>query len=103
MVFGFVVEKFNLFIKQLSFLTGSPIMPKIAFTSTPHPVLAENFGIGIVILGLIIALLAFIKYKSVEKQLEEEAYRPSILLNVMLILSVLAIGAFLVIYLINRA
>jgi putative membrane protein len=46
-------------------------------------------------------VLAFIRYKKVERQIDDDTYRPSPILSVMLFLSVLAIGIFLAMYLIH--
>lgn len=102
MAFGFVVEKFALFIKQIAILLGKShpsLLPHPSTTSLQG--YSSIFGIFLVALGVLICLLAFIKYKKVEKQIEDDTYRPSILLNVMVTLSVLLIGVFLVIYLNN--
>jgi len=91
---GFVVEKFALFLKQIAHLLGSPV--------TPSPSLrgySAIFGVLLVALGVLICLLSFIKYKKVERQIEDQTYHPSPLLDVMLTLSVLLIGIFLAIYL----
>src|ERR1700733_13565445 len=66
MAFGFVVEKFSLFIKQLSyFITKTP------FSTEFHPasqiLFSSAFGIILVGLGALIGFLAFIKYKRVER------------------------------------
>ena len=94
MAFGFVVEKFTLFIRQIAILIGTPPVPIHSFQGY-----SSIFGGFLVGLGVIICLLAFIKYKKVEKQIENDTYQPSMLLNVMLTLAVLLIGIFLVIYL----
>lgn len=102
MAFGFVVEKFTLFMKQITlFLSQNP--------SAPHPVTrnlvqgySSVFGASLVGLGVLICLLAFVKYKNVEKQIEDNSYRPSTVLSVVLTLSVLLLGVFLVIYLNNN-
>lgn len=96
MAFGFVVEKFALFIKQIALLLG-----KQQTTTSSLQGYSSIFGEVLVGLGVIICLLAFIKYKKVEKYIKDDTYHPSILLNVMLMLSVLLIGFFLVIYLNN--
>jgi len=44
-------------------------------------------------------VLAFIRYKIVEKQIEDDTYRPSVILSVLLFLSLLSIGVFLLLYL----
>lgn len=101
MAFGFVVEKFALFLKQLSFLLG-----KSNFTGKIHPVYeppeySSIFGIVLVAVGALIGFLAFIKFKKAEKQIREGWYQPSFVLELMLTLFILAIGVFLIIYLIQ--
>lgn len=46
-------------------------------------------------------VLAFIRYKKVERQIDKDTYQPSLILDILLTLSILAIGVFLVIYLIH--
>lgn len=46
-------------------------------------------------------LLAFIRYKKTEKQIDEETFRPSILLDILLTIAILAVGVFLVFVLIH--
>ena len=102
MAFGFVVEKFALFITQIAFVLGKSHSQMSPYTSHPIQGYSSIFGVFLVALGVLICLLAFIKYKKVEKQIENDTYQPSTLLNIMLMLSILLIGAFLVIYLNNR-
>lgn len=99
MAFGFVVEKFALFIKQIALLLGEQHPPMLHSPSLQG--YSSTFGVVLVALGVLICLLAFIKYKSVEKQIENDTYNPSTLLNIMLTLSVFLIGLFLVVYLKN--
>jgi putative membrane protein len=101
MAFGFVVEKFALFIKQIALFLGKSHADLLPETSHSLQGYSSIFGIFLVALGTFISLLAFIKYKKVENQIENEDYQPSIALNVMLTVSVLLIGIFLVIYLNN--
>jgi len=46
-------------------------------------------------------VLALIRYKKVERQIDEDTYQPSSLLDVLLALSVLSVGIFLVLYLVH--
>ncbi len=94
MAFGFVVEKFALFLKQLSYFLGRE-------TVAPSGGYSSFFGIFLVMLGTLMGVLSFIRYKKVEKQIDDDAYRPSRILDVLLTLSVLAIGVFLAIYLVH--
>jgi len=58
-------------------------------------------GIFLVGFGTLMSLLAFIRYKKVERQIDEEIYKSSSILDILLLLSVLSVGIFLVIYLIH--
>jgi uncharacterized membrane protein YidH (DUF202 family) len=106
MAFGFVVEKFAFFLKQAAYYLsasglraegGHPTRP----VGPPSPGYSSVLGIMLVALGAIIALLSFARYKKVERQIDEDAYRPSVILDALLTLSVLVIGIFLLIYLLH--
>jgi uncharacterized membrane protein YidH (DUF202 family) len=101
MAFGFVVEKFALFIKQIALLLGKVDLPALSPPSSVVQGYSPIFGVFLVSLGVLICLLSFIKYKKVEQQIEKNNYQPSTVLDVLLTLSVLLIGIFLVIYLNN--
>lgn len=94
MAFGFVVEKFSLFVKQLGYYLGKEAMPPAAGSSS-------LIGILLVLLGVVMGVLSFIRYKTVEKQIDDDAYRPSRILSLLLFLSMLSIGVFLLLYLIH--
>ncbi len=98
MAFGFVVEKFALFIKQLSYFLGKSNIDK---TPPPSHGYSSILGIFLVGLGALMGVLAFIRYKKVEKQIDENIYQPSLILDMLLTAAILAIGIFLVIYLIH--
>ena len=98
MAFGFVVEKFSLFIKQVSYFLGKSNLDR---TIPPAPGYSSILGIFLVGLGALMGVLAFIRYKKVEKQIDEDTYQPSLVLDVLLAATILAIGIFLVIYLIH--
>jgi putative membrane protein len=94
MAFGFVVEKFSLFVTQMGYYLGKEAMPPAASSSS-------LFGILLVLLGVVMGVLSFIRYKTVEKQIDDDAYRPSRILSLLLFLSMLSIGVFLLLYLIH--
>ena len=100
MAFGFVVEKFSLFIKQISYFLGKSGLPGTP-VPPPPPGYSSVLGIVLVGLGALMGVLAFIRYKKVEKQIDEDTYQPSLLLGMLLAISVLAVGMFLVLYLIH--
>ncbi len=106
MAFGFVVEKFALFLKQAAYYLGTVGMhgadpPQGAPGLPPSPGYSSILGVVLVALGALMALLAFIRYKKVERQIDEDTYRPSLILDSLLTLSVLVIGIFLLIYLLH--
>jgi len=94
MAFGFVVEKFSLFLKQVQYFLGKEI-------TAPSHGYSSVFGIVLVGLGALMGVLSFIRYKKVAHQIDEDSYQRSLILDVLLTLSVLAIGIFLVIYLMH--
>ena len=98
MAFGFVVEKFALFIRQVSFF-----LEKSGLTANrgPEPFhgYSSIFGIILIGLGAFMGVLAFIRYKKVENQIDNDTYHPSLILDMLLAVSILVIGMFLVIYL----
>ena len=93
MAFGFVVEKFSLFVKQFSVYLGKEAPPPTGYSSL--------FGIVLVGLGAVMGFLAYVRYKSVQRQIEEDTYTPSPILSVLLALSVVVVGVFLALYLVH--
>src|SRR5664280_722504 len=98
MAFGFVVEKFALFIKQMSLILGKANIENALPPSHGYSAIVGIFLVG---LGTLMGLLAFVRYKKVERQIDEDTYQSSSILDVLLALSVLAAGIFLVVYLIH--
>ncbi len=94
MAFGFVVEKFSLFVKQMAYYVGKEASP-------PAPGYSSIIGILLVGLGMLMGVLAFIRYKKVERQIDEDMYTPSPVLSVLLAISVIVVGMFLLLYLIH--
>lgn len=104
MAFGFVVEKFALFLKQLSHYfysvppdgTKAPALPA-------HTVLGYSSVTGIFLVGFgaLMAVLSFIRYKQVERQIDTDTYQPSLILDILLTLSILVVGFFLMIYILH--
>ncbi len=91
MAFGFVVERFSLFVRQMAAYMGK--------TAPPRPSYSAVIGIILVGIGVLMGLLAFIRFRIVERQIDKDTYAPSPVLYILLTLAVLAIGFFLVLYL----
>ena len=98
MAFGFVVEKFALFIKQMSLILGNANIENALPPSHGYSAIVGIFLVG---LGSLMGLFAFLRYMKVEKQIDEDTYQPSSILYILLTISVLAVGIFLVMYLIH--
>lgn len=98
MAFGFVVEKFALFIKQMSLVLGKA---NIGNALPPSHGYSAIVGIFLVAFGTMLCLLAFVRFRKVERQLDEDTYQSSALLDILLTIAVLAVGIFLVVYLIH--
>ena len=101
MAFGFVVEKFGLFVKQMGcFLEQSaPVGPKSSLPAMASPGYSSILGLVLIGLGALMGVLAFIRYKRTERQIDDDTYHPSLILDILLTLSITAIGIFLLIYL----
>jgi len=97
MAFGFVVEKFTIFLHHLS-----AIICRLDPTSPPQPPppsYTSWLGKGLLGLGAFLGVMGFVRYKRVERQIEEGSYRPSLLLDLLLAGAVASVGIFLIILL----
>ncbi|HYQ47755.1 MAG TPA: DUF202 domain-containing protein [Thermodesulfovibrionales bacterium] len=104
MAFGFVVEKFGLFLRQISsylMLTDGLHRGVAEKTSGFSQSYSAVLGVVLVGFGAIMGLLAFIRYKKVERQIDNDTFQPSVILDLLLMISLLAVAVFLVLYLIH--
>ena len=98
MAFGFVVEKFALFIRGLEYSFDKSNTSIV----TPHSLGSSTiFGMALVVMGALIGLLAFVRYKKVEREIFEDTYKPWIMLDVLVALLILIIGIFLTFYMLH--
>lgn len=91
--FGFVIEKSSL-VKELIVLEGGK--PANILPSSLLADVSTFFGAFLITCGAMIACIAFFQFKKVTKELEEIAYRPSIVLSMILTLVIVIIGLFLI-------
>lgn len=93
MGFGFVIVKFALFIRQIGFALGEkmPLVPGKGYSAV--------IGIVMVALGAIMASLAYVRYRAIDKQLSNNLYFPSRWLSLLVTLSLIIGAILLVIYL----
>jgi len=98
MAFGFVVEKFAFFMKQMSIILDQS---KAGNTLPLYQGNSAIIGIFLVGLGTLLVIFAFIRYKNVERQIDSDTFRTSSILNIILTVSLLAVGILLVAYFIQ--
>jgi uncharacterized membrane protein YidH (DUF202 family) len=98
MAFGFVVEKFAFFIKKLSYYLGKQ---SIAENVSASPGYSSYLGIILVVMGALMGLLAFVRYKKVQKEINTGTYQPSTILDILVTIGILVIAMFLVYYMIH--
>ncbi len=89
---GFVVVKFSLFLRQISLALGEKL-------ALPNHGYSSIIGVSLVIIGAVMTLLAFIRYRNIEKHLQNGTYFPSFFLSLLLTVAIVAISLLLVLYL----
>jgi putative membrane protein len=94
MAFGFVVVKFSLFVKQISLILGR----EDVVHSKGH---SGFLGISLVAVGAITAVLAYLRYRQTEKQLNNAQYTHSSLLLTLLTAFIFLVSVLLIVYLVG--
>jgi putative membrane protein len=93
MGFGFVIVKFALFLQQLSIMMTD---------KTVLPVKGNSAMIGFIMvcLGALVAVLAYIRYRNIQQQLNRNQYVTSNWLSLLIILGIVTGSILMVLYLI---
>lgn len=92
MGFGFVVVKFSLFVRQLSLAVGAhPVTPPTGFSGI--------IGMCLVAVGALTALIGYLRYRRIEKQLMNHAFYPQSRLLMVLTVGVIGASLLLLYYL----
>ncbi len=92
MGFGFVIVKFALFIKQISLALGE----KSVIQNKGYSAI---IGVLMVAFGGMMATLAYVRYRNIQKQLDSNTYFPSNWLSVLVTLSIVIGSVLLILYL----
>jgi putative membrane protein len=100
MAFGFVVEKFSLFMREMVAVLGQSALEPPLATPSHLQGYSSIFGVSLVAIAVILSLFAFLKFKKIEKQINSQTYQPSRWLDTLLALFVCLIGVCLIAYLI---
>ncbi len=100
MAFGFVIERFDLFTKQISLVLIQIDPSQALFKSfTPNGNSSSNLGAWLVMGAAAICLLAFFQFWHDQKKIECVEYRPSNWLYTIVTGFIVVIGGFLAFYL----
>lgn len=92
MGFGFVVVKFSLFVRQLSLVvTGHPVIAARGFSGL--------IGMGMVAIGALTALIGYLRYQRIEKQLLSQTFYPKSKLLLVLTIGIIVSSLLLLYYL----
>lgn len=92
MAFGFVVEKFSLFVKQITMLVGAENIVQPRGNSA-------LIGIILVAAGAVTVVLSYIRYRLTEKRLKEGVYVHSSLLLTIITAFIFLVSILLIAYL----
>lgn len=91
MAFGFVVTKFSLFVRQFAIVFDEKL-------TAPAKEYTNIIGVVLVLLGAIMTLLAYVRYRNIQKHLLNNTYYPSLLLSLILTACMLIISVLLIFY-----
>lgn len=97
MAFGFVVVKFSLFVRQLTYAFTDKVI------ALPDHGYSGIIGVFLVSLGGVISLLSFMRYKKIERDLNDDVFYPSSRLIILLTLFIMIGAVLLVMYLLPNA
>ncbi|WP_348800354.1 YidH family protein [Flavobacterium adhaerens] len=92
MGFGFVIVKFALFLKQISIVLGEE-------NKIPSKGNSAIIGVIMVALGSVMLMLAYFRYKNIQRLLNTNTYSPSNWLISLVTISILIGSILMVIYL----
>ncbi len=93
MAFGFVVVKFALFVKQIALVLNdkAETLPNRGYSAT--------LGVLLVVIGVLMALFSYVRYKRIEKQLSSDTFQPSSKLSTLFTFAIILVGLLLIVYL----
>ncbi|MBF0517230.1 MAG: DUF202 domain-containing protein [Nitrospirae bacterium] len=99
MAFGFVVEKFALFMMKFTEFLTSAGQNRAKVESVEH--FSSKTGLLLIIIGEVIALAAFMKYLNTARQIKHEQYFRSIGLDILMTIAIIAIAVLFTVHLIE--
>jgi putative membrane protein len=96
MAFGFVLEKFSLFVQQMKIFANQA---NFEHTFPKDSGMSALTGFILVIFGALTTVLAYVKFRLTSRQIESDNYKPLYLFDLTITIAVLIVAVFLIIYL----
>lgn len=93
--FGFVMERFSWFLKQMLYLMPKDQVGKAGLSASGLQSSSQIVGFSLIALGALLSCLAFFKFRSDSKKIAEGTYHSSILLVSILTFSIVILALFL--------
>lgn len=97
MALGFVVEKFALFVKQVTVLSN--VKPGNDFSVEMPQAGSAITGFLLILLGAVTGLLAYLKFRITSRQIDNENYKPLYGFDLFLTIAVVSAAIMLLVYL----
>lgn len=94
-VFGFVVVKFSLFLRQLSIVLNEDFF-------VGNRGYSSAIGIALIIIGGLMSLLAYFRYRTIDQRLKQGVPFPSFGLSLVMTLAIVVVCFLLILYLLPR-
>ncbi|MBF0459613.1 MAG: DUF202 domain-containing protein [Nitrospirae bacterium] len=99
MAFGFVVEKFGLFMLKFTELLSTIGEKREKVQVVEH--YSSKTGLLLIIIGEVIALVSFIKYMNTTRQIKHEQYYHSVILDLLMTIAIVIIAVLFTVHLIE--
>ena len=96
MGFGFVIVKFAVFLRQVAFVMGRQQV------TIQNQSSAAAVGLAMVVLGALMVVLAYLRYRQIQKKLQENEYFPSRWLSFFVAVVLVAGSVILFLYLLPQ-
>ncbi len=93
MAFGFLIEKFSLFLWMKVKMLDSNVSSSLT--------LSNLFGVVLIGLGVLLGLFALIHYVHIEREIETNSFKPSLMMDILCGLILFILSCMLFYYIIN--
>ncbi|OAT79550.1 hypothetical protein A6M21_15635 [Desulfotomaculum copahuensis] len=95
LAFGFVIEKFSVYLRLLEWQAG--------VASAPAPGTTAYLGVAFSAVAGLVVILAAARYQQTRRQIDQGIYRPSLTADMLLAAILLLVTVLVVVYLLRTA